>query len=137
MNTFNRASVTAVPVFFHEAIKRKLIALTFYFGEQCNHWFDYDHFQKLHEINPELAENYERSMFDLEFILRQTEGGKKIKANIKCHPYHYSSVLYICKNEFVETTKYVQSRLDQEVDLKGNISLDSGFLDIFDLPEES
>ena len=111
-------------------IRQKVVALLKHFDECCNHWYDHNHFRKLHEINADIAREYERSIYDFEVYLSFPP---KIQFNIRCHPYMKHLVLYQCDNKFEKTIAYVQSNIDK----KNQLILDYKLLDIFDLPENN
>ena len=113
---------------YREMYKQKVLALLKHFDECCNHWYDHNHFRKLHEINTDIAREYERSIYDFTVYLYFDP---KPKFDIKCHPYLKHLGLYLCNNKFEKTIEYVQSNINKKKDLV----LDYKLLDIFDLPK--
>jgi hypothetical protein len=111
-----------------EMIKRNVLVLLKHFDECCSHWYDHTHYQKLYEINPDTASEYESSIYDFTVYLFIDS---KPKFNIKCHPYLKQFVLYECDNTFEKTIEYVQSQLDR----KESMVPDFNFLDVFELPK--
>lgn len=109
-------------------IKHKTLALLKHFDECCSHWYDHTHYLKLHEINPNTACEYERSIYDFTVYLTFPP---KCKFNIRCHPYLQHLVLYQCDNKFENTIAHIQSKLDK----KDKLVMDYNLLHIFDLPE--
>lgn len=111
-----------------EMLKRKVLSLLKYFDECCNHWYDHEHYLKLHEINPDTAFEYERSIYDFTVYLYFDP---KPKFYIRCHSYLKHLGLYQCDNKFEKTIAYINSKLNK----KDKFVMDYNLLNIFDLPE--